>query len=112
MKPEGQTLAPSGESGEPPIKSMPEAPGGEDWLSVPRVAEMLGLKAATVRALIERGDLAADFTLPYPRPGSRRRSIKVRQQDLKAFMERSRVRPGALAHLYPQSDNGGPARRR
>jgi excisionase family DNA binding protein len=112
VEPEGWTRPfPTEERGEPPIKSMPVAPGGEEWLSVPRVAEMLSLKAATVRALIERGDLTADFTLPYPRPGSRRRSIRVRQHDLKAFIERSRVRPGELAHLYPQTDKGGPVRK-
>ena len=112
VEPEGRApLFSPGGSRERPIKSIPEAPGGEKWLSVPRVAEMLGLKAATVRALIERGDLTADFTLPYPRPGSRRRSIRVRQQDLKAFIELSRVRPGELAHLYPQGENGGPVQK-
>jgi excisionase family DNA binding protein len=112
VEPEGRGHPiPPGERCTPPITSMPVAPGGEEWLSVPRVAEMLGLKAATVRALIERGDLTADFTLPYPRPGSRRRSIRVREHDLKAFIERSRVRPGELAHLYPQTENGAPVRK-
>lgn len=103
-------LAPSSapaEHGGPAIDSIAETSAGEEWLSVPQVAEVLGLEAATVRALIERGDLVADFTLPYPRPGSRRRSIRVRRKDLKAFIERSRVRPGQLAHLYPQGENGG-----
>lgn len=51
VKPEGQApLFPPGESGEPPLdESMPEAPGGQQWLSVPQVAEMLGLKAAMCR---------------------------------------------------------------
>ena len=109
--PRAGPVFPPGERCAPPIRSMPVAPGGEQWLSVPRVAEMLGLKAATVRALIERGDLIADFTLPYPRPGSRRPSIRVREHDLNAFIERSRVRPGELAHLYPQTENGGPVRK-
>lgn len=62
---------------------------GEEWLSVARVAEMLGLKPVTVRALIESGELAGDFVPPYPWPGARRRAIRIRPAAVDEFIERA-----------------------
>ena len=78
---------------------------GEEWISVPVAARLLGLQLHTVHALIDRGELRAEFTLPSPRPKSRRRAIRVRRQDVHDFIARSRVKPGALRRLY--SPNGG-----
>lgn len=53
----------------------------------------------TVRTLIEHGELYADVDLPGPK--ARRRTIRVRRQDVHEFIERARIKPGELTHLYP-----------
>ena len=73
----------------------------DEWLSVPRVAGHLGLTMHTVRTLIDHGELDADVVQPYPGPKSRRRAIRVRRQDVDEFIERARIKPGELTHLYP-----------
>lgn len=60
------------------------------WLSTPQTAAELGVTLATVYRLINNGDLAAH------RIG---RVIRVRGEDLDAYLQRTRVPPGALDHL-------------
>lgn len=73
----------------------------DEWLSTPKAAELLGVRVRTVYNLINKGELPADFVLPYPGPKSRRRAIRIRRQDLEDFIEQARVKPGQLRHLHP-----------
>jgi len=65
---------------------------GEDWLGAPGAAEYLGVTLRTIYKLIDQGDL------PAYKIG---RVFRMRRSDLDDFLERSRVQPGELAHLYP-----------
>lgn len=40
------------------------------------------------------------------------RVIRIRRADVDEYLERCRVRPGDLSHLYPPGENGDPARKR
>ena len=62
------------------------------WLSIEDVAAQLGIQARTVYRLINDGQLVA-----Y-RMG---RVYRVRQDDVAAFLESARVKPGDLGHLLP-----------
>jgi excisionase family DNA binding protein len=64
------------------------------WLSTPQVAEELGVTLATVYRLINNGELLAH------RIG---RVIRVRGEDLDAYLCRTRVSPGGLDHLVAAS---------
>lgn len=79
---------------------MPEPGEGDDWITVPAVAKLLGIRPHTVYALIDRGELGAEVTVPTDRP-KRRRSIRIRRQGVDAYLERARVKPGELRHLHP-----------
>ena len=72
-----------------PTRSAPE------WLSTERAASRLGLTPRTVYRLIDEGHL------PAYRFG---RVIRVKQADVDAFIEASRIRPGDLEHLHLQYD--------
>ncbi len=71
---------------------MPKSTG-EDWLSAPEAATALGLTVRTVYALVDTGDLTAYKF---------RRVLRIKRDDLEDYVERCRVNPGDLAHLYPQ----------
>lgn len=66
------------------------------WLSTAEAAEHLGLTPRTLYRLIDQGEIAA-----Y-RVG---RLIRVTLDDVHAFMERSRIKPGELRHLYPGEED-------
>ncbi|MDE0802198.1 MAG: helix-turn-helix domain-containing protein [Acidimicrobiales bacterium] len=79
--------------------------GNVDWLSTADAAEALGITTRTLYRFINNGDLAA-----Y-RFG---RVIRVKRVDVDAFIETSRIEPGTLDHLSPdtvpadsQSADGG-----
>lgn len=74
---------------------------GDEWLTVPMAAKLLGLELHTVYALIDRGELPAEVTFP-PGP-KRRRSVRLRHGDIADFLKRTRVKPGQLRHLVPAS---------
>ena len=80
--------------------------GYDEWVTVPLAAKLLGLQPRTIHALIDRGELPAEFTLPSPRPKSRRRAIRLRRQGVYDYIERSRVQPGELRRLYPSAVGG------
>lgn len=61
------------------------------WMSTAEAAELLGLRTRTLYRLIDEGQLAA-----Y-RFG---RVIRLTQADVLAFVERCRIAPGSLDHLY------------
>jgi len=74
---------------------------GDDWIMAPEAARLLGLQLHTVHHMIDRGELAAEVSYPTDRPRPRRR-IRIRRQEVNDCIERSRVKPGELSHLYPE----------
>ena len=68
--------------------------GSVDWLSTADAAKALGITPRTLYRFINQGDLAA-----Y-RFG---RVIRVKRVDVDAFIESSRIEPGTLDHLSPDS---------
>ncbi len=62
------------------------------WLSTETAAKRLGITTRTLYRFINEGDL------PAYRMG---RVIRVQQADVDAFIDRSRIEPGTLSHLYP-----------
>lgn len=68
--------------------------GTVDWLSTADAANALGITARTLYRFINQGDIAA-----Y-RFG---RVIRVKRVDVEAFIESSRIEPGTLDHLSPDS---------
>ncbi len=62
------------------------------WLSTAEASEQLGLTVRTLYRLIDAGEV------PAYRFG---RVIRLRQPDIDAFVEGSRIAPGSLDHLYP-----------
>ncbi len=71
------------------------------WLSTAEAARRLGITSRTLYRLIDEGQL------PAYKFG---RVIRLREGDVEAFIEASRVEPGSLGHLYPEpaqrSDEG------
>jgi excisionase family DNA binding protein len=63
------------------------------WLGTKEAAERLGVTLRTLYRFIDEGSLSA-----Y-RFG---RVIRVKESDLDEFIERSRIVPGSLEHLYPE----------
>ncbi|NNC79452.1 MAG: helix-turn-helix domain-containing protein [Acidimicrobiales bacterium] len=65
-----------------------------DWLSTKEAAAALGLTPRTLYRLIDEGQL------PAYRFG---RVIRLKQTEVDAFVETSRIEPGTLEHLYPEA---------
>jgi excisionase family DNA binding protein len=62
------------------------------WLSTAAAARHLGITPRTLYRLIDEGEIAAyKFG----------RVIRLQEGDVNAFIERSRIAPGSLEHLYP-----------
>lgn len=61
-------------------------------MSTAEAADVLGLRTRTLYRLIDEGQL------PAYRFG---RVIRLRRSDLDAFIDRCRIEPGSLDHLYP-----------
>ncbi|MDQ3643139.1 MAG: helix-turn-helix domain-containing protein [Actinomycetota bacterium] len=76
---------------------------GEDWLGAPALAKELGITLRTMYRILDTGDLPA-YKLG--------RVIRIKRADLDDFLDRVKVRPGDLAHLYPPGDAGDPKRKR
>ena len=68
--------------------------GSVDWLSTADAAKALGITPRTLYRFINQGDL------PAYRFG---RVIRVKRVDVDAFIESSRIAPGTLDHLSPDS---------
>ncbi len=61
------------------------------WLGTREAAHQLGITTRTLYRLIDQGQLTAyKFG----------RVIRLQQDDVHAFIERSRITPGDLEHLY------------
>ena len=63
------------------------------WLSTADAAKYLGITPRTLYRFIDEGQIAG-----Y-RFG---RVIRLKQDDVDAFIEQSRIAPGTLEHLYPE----------
>ncbi len=69
------------------------------WLSTKEAAERLGVTLRSLYRFIDEGGLAAyKFG----------RVIRLKGDDVDAFIESSRIAPGSLEHLYPEVK--GPSR--
>lgn len=75
------------------------------WLSTKEAARRLGITSRTLYRLIDSGQV------PAYKFG---RVIRLQQAEVDAFIERSRITPGELEHLYaggddPDADDDAPA---
>lgn len=71
------------------------------WLGTAEAARYLGLTSRTLYRLIDEGQL------PAYKFG---RVIRLKQADVDAFVEGSRIEPGSLEHLYPEARKDTSAR--
>ncbi|MHB1709964.1 MAG: helix-turn-helix domain-containing protein [Acidimicrobiales bacterium] len=63
------------------------------WLSTKEASERLGITLRSLYRFIDEGDLVAyKFG----------RVIRLQESDIARFIERCRVSPGSLEHLYPE----------
>lgn len=62
------------------------------WLSTAEVSKRLGIGLRTLYRLIDEGQL------PAYKFG---RVIRLQQREVEEFIERARIKPGDLEHLYP-----------
>ena len=68
------------------------------WLSTAAAAGRLGITPRTLYRFIDEGQLAAyKFG----------RVIRLKQDDVDAYIESCRVEPGSMRHLYPETSGGG-----
>jgi excisionase family DNA binding protein len=65
-----------------------------EWMSTSEAARHLGVTPRTVYRLIDEGQL------PAYKFG---RVIRLKREEVEAFIESSRIKPGDLDHLYPDS---------
>ena len=65
-----------------------------EWLSTADAASRLGITARTLYRFIDEGQL------PAYRFG---RVIRLKADEVDAFIETCRIEPGTLEHLYPDS---------
>ena len=65
-----------------------------EWLSTGAAAKSLGITTRTLYRFIDQGEV------PAHRFG---RVIRLERTDIGAFVENSRIEPGTLEHLYPES---------
>jgi excisionase family DNA binding protein len=63
-----------------------------EWMSSGEAAEVLGLRTRTLNRLIDEGQI------PAYRFG---RVIRLRRDEVEAFIDHCRIAPGSLDHLYP-----------
>lgn len=62
------------------------------WMSTGEVADYLGVNTRTLYRMIDEGEL------PAYKFG---RVIRLQETDVVAFIDRARIEPGSLEHLYP-----------
>ncbi len=92
---------PAARSGPDPLKHYEDTPSRYAfpvadpirWMSTKGAADYLGVNLRTLYRFIDEGDLAAyKFG----------RVIRLKEDDVVAFVESSRIVPGSLEHLYPE----------
>ena len=69
----------------------------KEWLSSKEAASRIGITQRTLYRFIDEGQI------PAYRIG---RVIRLQRPDVESFIEQSRVQPGTLKHLYPDTDAG------
>ena len=72
----------------------PETSPDAIWLSTQDAAKRLGVTPRTLYRFIDQGELTA-YRLG--------RVIRLKLSDVDAFIEKSRIEPGTLEHLYPDT---------
>lgn len=70
---------------------------GTEWLGAPAAASLLGIQLKTLYGLINSG---------HPARVQIGRVIRLRRTDVMDYVERCRIKPGTLGHLYPPGDKG------
>ena len=66
----------------------------DQWVSTAEAARRLGITPRTLYRFIDEGQL----------PGYKfGRVLRLRASEIEAFIEASRVQPGDLKHLYPET---------
>ncbi len=80
--------------GSPKGSEPGDRPAPIRWMSTTEAAEFLGVTLRTLYRFIDSGDLAA-FKFG--------RVIRLRADDVETFIEASRIAPGSLDHLYPDT---------
>lgn len=70
---------------------------GDAWMGTVDASEYLGITLRTLYRLIDTGQV------PAYKFG---RVIRLRREEVEAFVASSRVEPGQLGHLYPQPEAG------
>lgn len=78
---------------------MKKGTGTAAWLSTVRASDQLGVTLRTLYRFIDEG------ALPAYKFG---RVIRVKAEDVAAFVDAHRVEPGTLGHLYPEPRRGQP----
>ena len=63
------------------------------WMSTQEAARRLGITTRTLYRFVDEGQL------PAYKMG---RVFRLKQSDVDAFIEGSRIEPGTLEHLYPE----------
>ena len=63
------------------------------WMSTQEAARRLGITTRTLYRFVDEG------SLPAYKMG---RVFRLKQSDVDAFIEQSRIAPGSLEHLYPE----------
>jgi excisionase family DNA binding protein len=63
------------------------------WMSTKEACERLGVTLRTLYRFIDQGDL------PAYKMG---RVIRLKEEEVDAFIEQTRIAPGSLEHLYPE----------
>jgi excisionase family DNA binding protein len=78
-----------------PTCTMPDVPREDiHWLSTADAARILGITNRTLYRFIDEGQLTAyKFG----------RVIRLKESDVDGFIEASRIEPGTLEHLYPDT---------
>jgi excisionase family DNA binding protein len=71
------------------------------WIGTPEACARLGVTLRTLYRFIDEGQL------PAYKMG---RVIRLQAQEVDAFIERARIVPGTLEHLYPDPRGGQPGR--
>jgi excisionase family DNA binding protein len=83
------------------MASLPSDTAGSPdavWLSTQEAARRLGVTARTLYRFIDQGDLTA-YRLG--------RVIRLKLSDVDTFIEASKIEPGSLEHLYPDTSVKG-----
>jgi excisionase family DNA binding protein len=77
----------------------PMAPSADiEWLSTQEAARRLGITTRTLYRFVDQGEL------PAYRMG---RVIRLQATDVDRFIDGSRIQPGTLEHLYPDTASKG-----